>query len=58
VAELTALVQSFPTGDEVDRYRYMAVQDYFELADYDQVLVEAHALRSASRTAPTPCKRS
>ncbi|MGC4121481.1 MAG: tetratricopeptide repeat protein [Myxococcales bacterium] len=45
VAELTALVQSFPSGADVDRYRYMAVQDYFELADYDQVMIEARALQ-------------
>ena len=45
VAELTALVQSFPKGPDVDRYQFQAVKDYFELADYDQVLVEARALQ-------------
>jgi TolA-binding protein len=45
VAELTALVQSFPKGMEVDRYQYQAVKGYFELADYDQVLVEARVLQ-------------
>jgi outer membrane protein assembly factor BamD (BamD/ComL family) len=52
VAELTALIQSFPTGPDVDRFRYMAVQDYFELADYDQVLVEARALQERFPESP------
>jgi len=36
----------------VDRYRYQAVQDYFELADYDQVLVETRALQERFPDSP------
>lgn len=45
VAELTALVQAFPSGPDVDRYQYQALKDYFDLGDYNQVIVEARVLQ-------------
>ncbi len=44
VAELSALVQAFPQGAEVDRYQYLAAKDYFELGDYDQAILESRVL--------------
>lgn len=46
VAELTALVQSFPKGPDADRYQYQAISGYFELGDFDQVLLEARVLQT------------
>ena len=52
VAELTALVQAFPKGPDVDRYHYQAIKDYFELAEYDQVQVEARVLQERYPQSP------
>jgi TolA-binding protein len=40
LAELAALVQSFPNHLETDRYQYRAALDYFELRDYHQAETE------------------
>ena len=40
LAQLAALVQSFPNHLDTDRYQYRAAQDYFELRDYRQAETE------------------
>jgi TolA-binding protein len=52
VAELTALVQSFPRGPDIDRYQYQAVKDFFELGDYDQVALESRILQTRYPLSP------
>lgn len=44
IAELTAILQGFPSCPELDRYQYQATKDYFDVKDYDQVLLEAKLL--------------
>ncbi len=44
IAELTAILQGFPTCPELDRYQYQATKDYFDVKDYDQVQLEANLL--------------
>lgn len=44
LAELASLVQSFPNHPDVDRYQFLAAEDYFDLADYQQARIEAKAL--------------
>ena len=46
VAELTAIVQGFQDGPDLDLYQYQATKDYFDLKDYDQVQLEARFLQS------------
>ncbi len=40
LAQLAALVQSFPNHVDTDRYQYRAAQDYFDLRDYPQTETE------------------
>jgi len=44
LAQLAALVQSFPNHLDTDRYQYRAAQDYFELRDYAQTETELKLL--------------
>lgn len=44
IAELTAIIQGFPSCPDLDRHQYQATKDYFDVKDYDQVLLEAKLL--------------
>lgn len=44
LAQLAALVQSFPNHLDTDRYQYRAAQDYFSLQDYAQTETELKLL--------------
>lgn len=46
LAQLAALVQSFPNHLDTDRFQYKAAQDYFELRDYAQTETELRLLLS------------
>jgi TolA-binding protein len=46
LAQLAALVQSFPNHQDTDRFQYRAAQDYFDLRDYRQAETELHLFLS------------
>jgi TolA-binding protein len=52
VAELSAIVQTFPKHPGVDRFQYRAAKDYFDLGDFNQAIVESRVLHGRYPNSP------